>query len=169
MVKELNINIISPIAELFEKQLSLDWESRGGRFFFNSKEVRLWDAIVVYENISEPYTLRCRKGGLFFISGEPPIVKVYSQAFISLFDHVISAHNLKHPNNHRDQQALPWYFGYNFQTASPSYAYEEIEKMEVPEKKRKISFAYSSLETLLNALHIALCAFVYHYILVFLL
>jgi len=27
MVKELNINIISPIAELFEKQLSLDWES----------------------------------------------------------------------------------------------------------------------------------------------
>ena len=86
MVKELNINIISPIAELFEKQLSLDWESRGVRFFFNSKEERLWDAIVVYENISEPYTLRCRKGGLFFISGEPPIVKVYSQAFISLFD-----------------------------------------------------------------------------------
>lgn len=144
MVKELNINIISPIAELFEKQLSLDWESRGVRFFFNSKEERLWDAIVVYENISEPYTLRCRKGGLFFISGEPPIVKVYSQAFISLFDHVISAHNLKHPNNHRDQQALPWYFGYNFQTASPSYAYEEIEKMEVPEKKRKISFITSS-------------------------
>ena len=104
----------------------------------------MWDAIVVYENISEPYTLRCRKGGLFFISGEPPIVKVYSQAFISLFDHVISAHNLKHPNNHRDQQALPWYFGYNFQTASPSYAYEEIEKMEVPEKKRKISFITSS-------------------------
>ena len=31
--KELNINIISPIAELFEKQLSLDWESRGVRFF----------------------------------------------------------------------------------------------------------------------------------------
>ena len=51
MVKELNINIISPIAELFEKQLSLDWESRGVRFFFNSKEERLWDAIVVYENI----------------------------------------------------------------------------------------------------------------------
>ena len=144
MVKELNINIISPIAELFEKQLSLDWESRGVRFFFNSKDERLWDAIVVYENISEPYTLRCRKGGLFFISGEPPIVKVYSQAFISLFDHVISAHNLKHPNNHRDQQAFPWYFGYNFQTASPSYAYEEIEKMEVPEKKRKISFITSS-------------------------
>ena len=48
MVKELNINIISPIAELFEKQLSLDWESRGVRFFFNSKEERLWDAIVVY-------------------------------------------------------------------------------------------------------------------------
>lgn len=37
MVKELNINIISPIAELFEKQLSLDWESRGVRFFLIPK------------------------------------------------------------------------------------------------------------------------------------
>lgn len=144
MVKMLNINVISPIANLFEKQLSSDWESRGVRFFFNSKEERLWDAVVVYENINESYRLRCRKGGLFFISGEPPIVKVYSQSFLSLFDHVISAHDLKHPNNHRDQQALPWYFGYNFQTGASSYTYEEIEKMEVPEKKRKISFITSS-------------------------
>ncbi|CAK7001081.1 MAG: hypothetical protein PARBB_00638 [Parabacteroides distasonis] len=144
MERNLNINIISPIVELFRKQLSPEWNSKGIRFFFNSKEERLWDAVVVYENINEPYALRCRKGGLFFISGEPPIVKVYSPSFIDLFDHVISAHDLKHPDNHRDQQALPWYFGYDFQTKTSSYTYEQLEKMEVPDKTRKISFITSS-------------------------
>lgn len=84
------------------------------------------------------------EGGLFFISGEPPIVKVYSPSFIDLFDHVISAHDLKHPNNHRDQQALPWYFGYDFQTETSSYTYEQLVKMEVPNKTRKISFITSN-------------------------
>lgn len=62
MERDLNINIISPIAELFRKQLSPEWNSNGVCFFFNSKEERLWDSVVVYENINEPYALRCRKG-----------------------------------------------------------------------------------------------------------
>lgn len=140
----VNINIISPIADLFEKQLSSDWDSAGYKFFFNSRADIVWDVVVIYENIKESYELCYKSGGLFFISGEPPIVKVYSQAFINLFDHVISAHTLKHPCNHRDQQALPWYFGYNFRTGSSSFDYKQIELMEVPEKKKKISFITSS-------------------------
>lgn len=140
----VNINIISPIADLFEKQLSSDWDSAGYKFFFNSRADIVWDVVVIYENIKESYELCYKSGGLFFISGEPPIVKVYSQAFINLFDHIISTHTLKHPCNHRDQQALPWYFGYNFRTGSSSFDYKQIELMEVLEKKKKISFITSS-------------------------
>lgn len=140
----ININIISPIADLFKKQLASDWETKGYRFCFNSKEDIIWDSVVVYENIHESYNIKCRKEGLFFISGEPPIVKVYTQAFINLFDHIISSHNLKHSNNHRDQQALPWFFGYNFKTETSSYSFDQISQMDIPQKEKVISFITSN-------------------------
>lgn len=141
---KIKINIISPGVEIFEKQLSPEWNSSKYHFYFNSHEDIIWDSVVVYENVNESFYLKCRKGGMFFISGEPPIVKTYSQSFIDLFDHVISSHNIKHPNSHRDQQALPWYFGYNFETKSSSFSYQEIEQMALPCKTKKISFITST-------------------------
>lgn len=141
--KYVQINIISPIADLFRKQLSPKWLLEGYEFFFNSKEDIIWDAVVIYENITEKYKLKYRAGGLFFISGEPSIVKVYSSEFLNIFDHIISSH-IKIKNNHNDQQALPWYFGYNFRTSSPSLTYDQIEKLEVPIKLNKISFVTST-------------------------
>lgn len=141
---KIKINIISPGVGIFGKQLSPDWNLSKYSFYFNSREDIIWDSVVVYENVNESFYLKCRKGGMFFISGEPPMVKTYSQSFIDLFDHVISAHVIKHPNNHRDQQALPWYFGYNFQTKSSSWSYQEIEQMELPCKTKKISFITST-------------------------
>ncbi|WP_304246079.1 glycosyltransferase family 10 domain-containing protein [Parabacteroides gordonii] len=140
----MKINLISTDVEIFKKQLSSNWKTDGYEFFFNSQEDIVWDSVIVYENINQYYHLKCRKGGFFFISGEPPIVKVYSRSFLTLFDHVISAHKLKHLNNHRDQQALPWYFGYNFREKSSSFSYEEIEQMDVPLKRKKISFITST-------------------------
>ncbi len=140
----IHINIISSIANLFIKQLAADWITKGYRFCFNSKEDIVWDAVVIYENIHESFSIKCKKGGLIFISGEPPIVKVYTHTFIDLFDHLISSHNLKHPNNHRDQQALPWYFGYNFKTKESSYSFEQICQMDIPPKEKIVSFITSN-------------------------
>ena len=138
------INIISPIADLFRKQLSSKWQEGGYNFFFNSREDIIWDIVIIYENIMEQYDLRYRPGGLFFISGEPPIVKSYSSEFINIFDHVISSHDLKCMNNHRDQQALPWYFGYNFKTSSASFDFDQIMNLKLPNKSKKISCVVSS-------------------------
>lgn len=129
---------------MFEKQLSPKWKTEGYEFFFNSHEDVIWDAVVVHENLDQYFHLKCRRGGYFFISGEPPMVKVYSQSFLNLFDHILSAHKLNHPNNHRDQQALPWYFGYNFREKRPSFSYEETEQMDVPLKSKKMSFVTST-------------------------
>lgn len=140
----IKINVISTVTDIFEKQLSPAWKEAGYEFSFNSRADIVWDAVVVYENLREQYDLKYKAGGLFFLSGEPPIVKVYSQKFIDLFDHVISAHTLDHPRNHRDQQALPWYFGYNFRNGAPSFDFRQIEEMEIPRKTKKISFITSN-------------------------
>ena len=140
----MKVNVIYRGENMFEKQLSPKWKAEGCEFFFNSHEDVVWDAVFVLENLDQYFHLKCRRGGCFFMSGEPPMVKVYSQSFLNIFDRIISAHKLKHPNNHRDQQALPWYFGYNFREKRPSFSYEEIEQMDVPQKRGKISFITST-------------------------
>lgn len=137
----MKINVISPIADLFSKQLPNEFK---GVFYFNSEDDIVWDAIVVYENISKEYKLKHIEGGLFFISGEPPLVKSYSDQFLEVFDHIISAHSISDNKNHNDQQALPWYFGYNFEKKRSAYTFEELQSMSIPTKSLDVSFITSN-------------------------
>ncbi|GHV49166.1 hypothetical protein FACS1894181_07370 [Bacteroidia bacterium] len=144
------INILTHLREkLFIKQLPPSFENEGIIFKINSKEDIEWDAVVVYEDINFPFELKCKSGQLFFISGEPPIVKVYSSKFLDQFDYIVSAHtNIVHPNNHIKQQALPWYFGYGVDTDTIFYDYKKLETLPIPVKSKKISFIVSNREFL---------------------
>jgi hypothetical protein len=139
------INILSNDKEEFVfKQYSPNEFSSEFHFFYNSKDDIVWDLIVLYEEIDEKFTLRCKKGGRLFISGEPPICKCYPKYFLDQFDIIISAHpQLKHPNNHMIQQSLLWYFGYEFKNQKVRYNFEDIKTLQV-NKTKAISFITSS-------------------------
>jgi hypothetical protein len=140
------INILTHLKQkLFEKQLPKDLCSDGIVFKINSNEDIVWDLVVVYEDIDEPWHVKYRDGGLLFISGEPPMVKVYSADFLNRFNYVISSHpEIKHNRHFRIQQSLPWYFGYDFINNSINYTFEDLKNMPVPAKNKKISFIVSN-------------------------
>lgn len=142
------INILTHLEEkLFIKQLPTD--TLGITFRINSDEDRVWDAIVVYEDIDFPCQIKYKANGLIFYSGEPPMVKVYSSMFLKQFDLVVSAHTrIKHTKNILCQQSLPWYLGFDYNSKKINYSIEELRQLPIPEKTRKISFITSSREFL---------------------
>ena len=148
---KLYINILTHLREkLFIKQLPDFFQKEGIIFKINSSEDRLWDFVVVYEDIDIEQTISFKKGGLLFFSGEPPFVKVYSRDFLHQFNHIISSHSNKRntPFYHKTQQSLPWYFGYGFKEKTINYSYEQLEKMVAFPKTKKISFITSDREYL---------------------
>lgn len=142
----IHINILTNLRQkLFEKQIPEELYHQGIVFKINSKEDIIWDLVVVYEDIDESWPVKHKENGLCFISGEPPMVKVYSENFLSQFNHVISAHSrINHSNNILVQQSLPWYYGYDFVNDAINYTFEDLVKMTVPTKSKKISFITSN-------------------------
>ena len=142
----IHINLLTNLRQkLFEKQLPGDIEKYGVVFKINSRDDIVWDLVVVYEEIDETWTIKHKENGLLFISGEPPIVRVYSEMFLNQFNYIISAHPcIKHDNSFLTQQSLPWYFGYDFPNDFINYSFDDLLKMLIPSKKKKISFITSN-------------------------
>ena len=142
----IHINILTHLRQkLFEKQIPEELYLKGIDFKINSQEDTVWDYVFVYEDIDYPWPVKHKENGLFFISGEPSIVKVYSGKFLSQFNHVISSHpRIKHPNNYLLQQSLPWYYGYDFMNDTINHTFEDLVTMAVPTKNKKISFITSN-------------------------
>lgn len=142
----VRINILTPFPhETFIQQLPANLEEEGFSFFENATLEEVWDMVVVYEGIIESISLKCKQGGLIFISGEPPFSRRYSSKFLTQFDHLITSHpQIRHTNNHITQQALPWHFGLSYNTKKYKYIFDDILKMPLPEKTKKISFITSN-------------------------
>ena len=137
------INILTSLRQkLFEKQLPGFLQSKGNIFKINSKEDIIWDLVVVYDCILDSVSIKHKKNGLLFISGEPPMVGVYSKLFLNQFDYIISSHTkIKYPQNYFLQQSLPWYYGYDFANDSINYTFNDLENRDPFIKKaKKISF-----------------------------
>ena len=141
------INILTSLRQkLFEKQLPDFLQSKDIIFKINSKEDIIWDLVVVYDCINEPFSVKHRENGLLFISGEPPMVGVYSKLFLKQFDYIISSHtNIKNSKNYLLQQSLPWYYGYDIMNDSINYTFNDLEQTPPSLKKSKtISFITSN-------------------------
>lgn len=140
------INILTPFNEsLFLRQLPANLAQQGFFFFENNFEDRLWDIVVVYEGLKMPTQIQCKKGGLIFISGEPPMSRVYSSRFLKQFDCIISSHpKISHRNNILSQQCLPWWYGYNSNDCTYSLDFEDIVSMKPLQKSKSISIISSN-------------------------
>ena len=142
----IRINILTPFpGETFVRQLPSTLKDNGIFFSENGSPEDTWDMVVVYEGIKESKNIKCKQGGLVFISGEPPFSRKYSTRFLKQFDHIITSHpQIKHPNNHLTQQALPWHFGLSYHTQKFNYNFDDLLKMKPPLKTKKISFITSN-------------------------
>lgn len=116
-------------------------------FFENSKENRLWDYVVVYEEIKTPISLKVKKGGLIFFSGESQDSRFYSSAFLRQFDHCVTTHTTKQKMGTHiyAQTALNWHFGYDCKLKKFNFNFNDIMHMAPPKKSKNISVITSSL------------------------
>lgn len=144
--KDIRINILTPFPyETFIRQLPKILEEEGLLFYENGPVEEVWDMVVVYQGLNETKILKYKQKGLVFISGEPPFSQRYSTRFLSQFDHLITSHpQIKHPNNHLTQQALPWHFGLSYRTKKFNYSFDDLLKMHLPEKTKRVSFITSN-------------------------
>lgn len=114
-------------------------------FYENSIEDRIWDIVVVYEGVYNDCFVRVKKGGLWFISGEPPMSREYPSSFLRLFDIIITSHKYHHNANVINwQQALDWHFCKSFVTKKNKFSLKELEYMPLPYKSKLISIISSS-------------------------
>lgn len=149
--KQFYINVITPNRESrYLRQLPAKCVQEGFHFFENSDEDRVWDYIVIHDDLSAPRNFRVRQGGLILISGEPEFIRYYGAGFLRQFDCVITTHSrLKKTKNHRLQNiALNWHFGFKHSTRSYVFSFEDLKSMCEPEKTKNISVITSSLALL---------------------
>lgn len=113
----------------------------------NSDEDIVWDLVVVYEDIVRPHTVRYRKGGLVFISGEPPMSHVYATPFLKQFDTIITQHpTLHHPNNIQSQPCLNWHLATSYKQGGDCiFSFDEVNDMQAMSKTKNISMITSAL------------------------
>lgn len=116
------------------------------KFCENSNEDRVWDYVVVYEEIKKPIELSVKEGGLIFFSGEPPDSRFYCKSFLRQFDKAVSTHSRLESDKHIiSQTALNWHFGYSHSTGNFAYDFDALKNMPPPQKTRNISVITSSL------------------------
>lgn len=135
----MKINIITRDGEdWFSRQIS-DVIRNRCQVYSNSRQEIDWDVVVVYEGLQEKFRLKCRLGGLIFISGEPPTSSIYQRSFLKQFDCILTSHKkIKYLKNILWQQSLPWHIGFSYKNKSYNLNYNQLLHLK-PEKTKLIS------------------------------
>lgn len=136
----LNLSMVSLI-----RQLPPYLRKQGFDFYENSQLDIVWDMVVMFEGMPQIQRIKCKQGGLIYISAEPPNSRRYASRFLSQFDHIISTHpKINHASNHLSQPAVDWWFGRNYKPVRYNYQFEQLEHLPLPNKTHKISFIASN-------------------------
>lgn len=110
----------------------------------NSSENINWDIVVVYENLKNAVTVKCRRGGLIYVAGEPPMMRPLPNVFLKQFDNVVVPNiKSKHPHKLLSHGFLNWSLGVNFRTKQHRYDFEALKDIQ-PVKTQNISIVTSN-------------------------
>lgn len=111
----------------------------------NSTEDVDWDLVVVYEGVRQPVKVRCKEGNLIFISGEPPMSRIYPKAFLAQFDTLITQHpHLSHPDNRQYQPCMNWHLSYSYERKKYMEGYADYQGQKPIAKSKILSMITSS-------------------------
>lgn len=143
----IRVNIVtgSKVANFLQQLNKEKYPSEKYYIKENSDEDIVWDLVVVYENINNKKIVKYKSGCLIFISGEPPMSRVYPRGFLNQFDYLLTSHKkIKHPRNILSQQALNWHYARSFKKGTYKYDYSYLKNMPIPQKTHNISVISSS-------------------------
>ena len=88
---------------------SLCWE--GSRFVINPQG-GLFGGCIVFDGLLSEARVMCPPDRVFLVTGEPPAIKSYNEAFAAQFSAVVTCHaDLPHPRLILAQQGYPWIAG----------------------------------------------------------
>lgn len=147
----VNINILTYLNHsLFDQQFDKSRFSKQFNFYQNSTLDIEWDMVVIFEAINKIRTIKCKKGALVFIAGEPPMVSIFTSSFLKQFDTIfISNPKIKNSKNIiRKQFFNDWHFGFDNSEKKHVFTFEELSQMKIPNKTKNISVITSSLAVL---------------------
>ncbi len=99
------------------------------------------DAWVVYEKLPERMTTVCPPSRTILITGEPPMIKSYPEAFTAQFAGVLTCHAMRHRGVISKQQALPWHYGREFDQSGNELfveSYDSLAGSSPFENKRRL-------------------------------
>lgn len=114
-------------------------------FQYNSEEDRVWDSIVIRQNLPYPMKFKCKKSGVVFTNCEPPSAWPLPHSFTSQFDLVLVQNpKVKHPNKMSHHGFLSWTIGRSYKTKMNKYFYKDLAHLE-PQKTKSISIVTSNL------------------------
>lgn len=142
----LKINILTKVNyPTFENQFDSKKFGNTYSFYENSKEDIVWDVLIIYEGFNKPQTFKHREGGLIFISGEPPLSRVYPKQFVKQFDLFITTHKkVQGKKVMNSQLAINWHFGLSFKTKVQKFNFQELVDLTPPKKDKLFSIVTSS-------------------------
>lgn len=110
----------------------------------NSVENIIWDIVVVYENVKQQQTFKCKRGGLIYVAGEPPMMRPLPNAFLRQFDEVVIPNiKSKHPHKLLSHGFLNWSLGVSFKTKEHRYNFEQLKNLQTV-KTKNISIVTSN-------------------------
>jgi hypothetical protein len=106
------------------------------------------DAWVVYEKLDRTTTTVCPPSRTILITGEPPMIKRYPEAYAAQFARVLTCHPMRHEGVVAEQQALPWHYGREFGDSGRERFVESYDSLCCTDpfqlKEREISIVCSS-------------------------
>lgn len=144
----IRINIFTEAAPRAEFQHQIDRERFPESEYYireNSTEDVDWDLVVVYEGVHQPIHVRCKEGNMVFISGEPPMSRVYPKAFLAQFDTLITQHpHLSHPDNRQYQPCMNWHIAYSCDQKKYLEGYADYKDQAPIAKTKNLSMITSS-------------------------
>lgn len=110
----------------------------------NSVEDIIWDIVVVYENVKHSLTIKCKRGGLIYVAGEPPMMRPLPNVFLRQFDKVVIPNiNSKHSHKILSHGFLNWSLGVSFRTKKHRYDFRQLKYLETI-KTKNISIVTSN-------------------------
>lgn len=142
-MKHINILVYSQLRDLPEwdknKYPESEYDIR-----FNSTENIIWDCVVVRQNVSKPFSFRCKSGNVIYLNCEPPIMAPLPHSFTNQFDMVVVQNpRVKHSNKIEHHGFESWTIGRDFSTFSNRYTYEDLQHLH-PKKYKNISVITSN-------------------------
>jgi len=138
----MKINIIHDLDTNFFKSLI---DVNGDiKIFENNLSNNVWDLVLFYNPIKLKSSLKVKKGGLIFFSGEPHLMQSLPHRYYLQFDKCFTSRKIKLKNHINHPPLTPPLYDFDFKTKKRKNSLNQILNKNHFQKKKMISVIYTN-------------------------